>query len=151
MTANSEKTSSGVLKASETVSFSGITAEVMMGGEEAPFTVMRMTVEKGQGGPRHRSVTEDKVFHVISGRLAFLCGDEIATVAQGEVIHIPRDTQHSFRAIGEDAVMLLVSSPARHDRFFKDMDALPTPHDQADVMAVCERHMQVITGGVIEG
>lgn len=149
MTATDEKTWVGVLKTDDTASFSGITAEVMMGGGHAPFTVMRMIVAAGEGAPRHRSVTEDKVFHVTSGRLKFLCGDEIATVAAGEVVHVPRDTEHSFKAIGEDAIMLLVSNPARHDQFFKDMDALPTPHEQADVMAVCERHGQVITGAVV--
>jgi quercetin dioxygenase-like cupin family protein len=150
MTTTDQQESAGVLASQEALSFSGITAEVLLGGKDAPFTVMRMVVSTDQGSPRHRSIMEDKIFHIISGRLKFLCGEETTEVGRGEVVHVPRDTEHSFRAMGEDAVMLLVSNPARHDRFFKDMSALCTPHDQADVIAVCERHGQAITGGVID-
>ncbi|SMF56254.1 hypothetical protein SAMN02982989_0146 [Xaviernesmea oryzae] len=45
--------------------------------------------------------------------------------------------------------MTLVSTPARHDRFFQTMDALPVPHDLNDVQAVCETFGQAIVGLVV--
>jgi len=45
--------------------------------------------------------------------------------------------------------MTLISTPARHDRFFEAMDALPVPHEPEQVQAVCERFGQAIVGPLV--
>ncbi|MGB3469290.1 MAG: cupin domain-containing protein [Erythrobacter sp.] len=129
--------------------FSGIGADILLGGEKAPMTVMHLAVADGQGSPRHRSLEEDKVFHVASGSMVFLVGDEIFAAEAGDIIYVSRGIEHSFCATHGEATLLLVSTPSRHDRFFADMGALPVPHDPQEVQDVCERHAQVITGALV--
>lgn len=64
---------SGVLSSHATARF-GIDAEILLGGEAAPMTVMAMTVQPDQGAPAHISFEEDKVFCISEGRLLFLIG-----------------------------------------------------------------------------
>lgn len=140
----------GKLVADGSATFSGIDATILMGGPDAVFTVMEMTVAPGEGSPRHISVDEDKVFLVRSGELAFLVGEDVFHAESGETVSVPRGLQHSFRAMRGPASMTLVATPARHDRFFRSMDALPLPHDGKDVQAVCREFGQIITGPVVE-
>ena len=140
----------GRLSATGRASFSGITAGILLGGEQASMTVMEMTVGVGAGAPAHVSTDEDKVFRITEGRLLFLVGDDRITVSPGDTVFVPKAITHSFAALDDaSAGMVLVSTPARHDRFFQDMDALPLPHDPADVEAVCKRHGQIIVGPVV--
>lgn len=129
--------------------FSGIGADVLLGGENAPMTVMHLAVTDGQGSPRHKSLEEDKVFHVASGSMVFLVGDKIFAAEAGDIIYVSRGLEHSFCATHGEATLVLFSTPSRHDRFFADMGALPVPHDPQEVQEVCERHAQVITGAVV--
>jgi quercetin dioxygenase-like cupin family protein len=141
--------SSGVLFSNATARFSGIEAEILLGGEAAPFTVIAMTVQQEQGAPAHISFEEDKVFCVSEGRLLFLIDEQKVEVRAGDRLFVAKGATHGFSALGGVARMMLVSTPARHDRFFQAMDALPVPHDLKDVQAVCERFGQAIVGPVV--
>lgn len=58
---------------------------------------------------------------------------------------VARGTPHGFQNSGADtAQLILVSTPAGHDAFFKDMAALPVPHQLPDVAEVCRKHKQEI-------
>lgn len=140
---------SGLLAPTATAVFSGIRAEVLLGGEHAPMTAMRMTVQPGQGAPQHISHEEDKLFQILVGRLLFVIDEQRIEVGAGEVMFVPRGAVHGFAAPHGEALMLLVATPARHDRFFLAMDALPLPHDMAQVAQVCQRFGQSIVGPVI--
>jgi len=129
--------------------FSGIEAEILLGGEQAPMTVMLMTVAPGQGAPAHISKEEDKVFCITVGRLLFLADTRKFDASAGDRVFVGRGVTHGFSALVGPAQMTLVSTPARHDRFFQAMDALPTPHDLKDVQAVCERFGQAIVGPLV--
>jgi quercetin dioxygenase-like cupin family protein len=141
--------SSGVLSSHTTARFSGIEAEILLGGEAAPMTVMAMTVQQGQGAPTHISFEEDKVFCVSEGRLLFLIAEQKIEVTAGDRVFVAKGVTHGFFALGGRARMTFVSTPARHDRFFQAMDALPLPHVLNDVKAVCETFGQVIVGPVV--
>lgn len=141
--------SSGVLSAGATAHFSGIDAEILLGGEAPPMTIMSMTVQRDQGAPAHKSFDEDKVFCVDDGRLLFLIDMRKVEVKVGDRLFVAKGTTHSFSALGGVARMTLVSAPARHDRFFQAMDALPVPHDLDQVRAVCERFGQAIVGPMV--
>lgn len=140
---------SGKLTAASVAVFSGIEARILLGGEQAPMTVMAMQVAPAQGAPAHISPAEDKLFHVASGALSFLIGEDRVRVSAGDHLFVARGMIHGFVAVGEEAAHLtLVSTPARHDRFFLAMSALPTPHDVAQVEEICRRFEQVIVGPV---
>lgn len=141
---------SGKLTAGKSATFSGIRADILMGGETAPMTVMAMTVAPDQGAPDHISHKEDKVFQIMEGHLIFSVGRDKVKASPGERIFVSRGVAHSFSALnGEEALMTLVSIPAKHDRFFAAMGALKVPHDMSEVQAVCDRFDQSIVGPVV--
>jgi quercetin dioxygenase-like cupin family protein len=141
--------SSGVLSSHASARFSGIDAEILLGGEAAPMTVMAMTVQPDQGAPAHISFEEDKVFCISEGDLLFLIDVQKIQVKAGDRLFVAKGVTHSFSAMGGVARMMLVSTPARHDRFFQAMDALPVPHDLNHVQAVCDMFGQAIVGPVV--
>ncbi len=146
-----DNTPAGRLTIGATARFSGIEAGILLGGEAAPLTVMRMLVTQGQGAPLHISHEEDKLFRILRGTLLFVIGEDRITATEGDTLFVPRGTVHGFSADGGPAEMLLVSTPARHDRFFQAMDALPVPHRMEDVAQVCQRFAQSIVGLVVAG
>jgi quercetin dioxygenase-like cupin family protein len=136
------------LKATAQTCFSGITADILLGGE-APMTVMNMAVEPNLGAPAHISFEEDKVFVVTQGRFEFLLGDARIWVEAGDRVFVPKGAIHSFRADRGTAYMTLVSTPARHDRFFHAINALPEPRTPEDVAAVCTQFAQQMRGPIV--
>ncbi len=145
-----KRAAAGRLSVNAVASFAGITAEILLGGDQAPMTVMSMTITPGQGAPAHISFSEDKVFVIIDGRLAFLVNEDRFTASAGEHIFVARGVTHSFSALdGIPARMTLVATPARHDRFFLAMSDLPMPHNPDAVQRVCAQFDQAITGPVV--
>jgi len=145
------KNLNGKCKLLGTVDFSGIKADIILGGVNSPMTVMVLTAEDGSGAPAHISHGEDKVFLINEGQMTFLIGDKKITADAGESIFVSKGTIHSFSAIvGNVARVTLVSTPGRHDQFFQAMSDLPTPHRMEDVSSICERFGQTIVGPVVE-
>ncbi|WP_417711839.1 cupin domain-containing protein [Roseibium aggregatum] len=141
---------SGALSPVSKASFSGIDADILLGGDKAPFTVLDMTVAPGTGAPAHISFREEKVFHVAEGALLFLVGEERITVESGEHVYVAQGVPHGFSALGESpARMTLVSTPAHHERFFHALSEMTVPHDPQQVEAVCAAFDQAIIGPVI--
>ncbi len=142
---------SGLLTSQGQACFSGITADSLLGGGDAPCTVMAMTVETGLGAPAHISFDEDKVFHVTDGALLFLIGEDRVRGEAGDHILVTKGVTHGFSALGEGpARMTLVSTPSRHDGFFRALSDLSVSHDPGEVAAVCERFHQAIVGPVVQ-
>lgn len=131
--------------------FSGIKADILLGGENAPMTVMDLTVEPSLGAPAHISKNEDKVFFVKEGCFVFLVGTQKTEATAGDTIFVSKGTVHSFSALNQTCGrMTLVSTPGLHDQFFVAMSDLPTPHSEDQVQSVCNRFGQAIVGPVIE-
>ncbi|WP_183030098.1 cupin domain-containing protein [Altericroceibacterium spongiae] len=140
----------GLLATCGTADFSGIHAEILLGGEAAPLTAMALTVAPALGAPAHISFTEDKLFTVTRGHLLFLVGNDRFLAECGASVFVPQGDVHSFSALDGSACMMLVATPARHDRFFQAMGSLPLPHRPEEVQAVCERYEQAIVGPVVQ-
>ncbi|QEW20065.1 Cupin domain protein [Marinibacterium anthonyi] len=140
----------GKLRATDIARFSGIEAAILMGGADAPFSVMEMVVAPGLGAPAHVSPREDKVFHVTDGGFLFLVGEARITAGPGDHLFVGKGQVHGFSARGDGpGRMTLVSTPALHDRFFRALSALDLPHDPAKVAAVCAACDQRIVGPVV--
>ena len=84
------------------------------------------------------------------GAFLFLVGEDRITVEAGEHVYVAQGVPHGFSAIGEGpARMTLVSTPARHERFFQALSELTVPHDPQEVEAVCAAFDQAIVGPVV--
>lgn len=138
----------GITTRFETTDFAGITARIV-NDPESPFTVLDMTIKPGFGAPAHISPTEDKLFIVIEGQLKYLVGDRIETAGPGARIQVPKGVTHGFTNTGTgDARHILVSTPRRHEEFFRDLDRIPIPREQhMDMLpAIAARNEQMIVG-----
>ncbi|VVE61065.1 cupin [Pandoraea anapnoica] len=134
----------------DVVSFANMDVRLIAGvrdHDERDLTLMDMTVNPQGGAPMHRSLDEEKTFVMTHGRLRFTVGDTTRDVVAGDTVNVAKGDVHGF--VNEQVMlarMLLVSTPARHDAFFRAMAALPVPHDPQAVREVCETFRQEIVG-----
>jgi quercetin dioxygenase-like cupin family protein len=128
---------------SDLVVLNGIHACLRAGARSAPYTCIEMHIQPAGGAPLHRSLDEDKTFILLSGELTFRFADGEHTFSPGQQIVVKRGDAHGFANLQQHvAHMLLISSPAKHDDFFRAMAALSLPHDSADVHRVCQEFGQ---------
>lgn len=71
-----------------------------------------VTKPVGEGPPLHNHPNEEQFTLILEGKLHFILGDEDRIVERGDLIHIPRFTDHRSRAIDGPAVFFTVKSPA---------------------------------------
>jgi quercetin dioxygenase-like cupin family protein len=138
----------GITTEFETTEFAGITTKIV-NPYPNPFTVLDMTITPGFGAPAHISSTEDKLFIVIEGQLKYLIGDKTETVGPGARVIVPRGVIHGFTNIGPgDARHILVSTPRRHEEFYRDLHTIS--HSRAQhrdqLPAIAQRHYQEMVG-----
>src|SRR5881296_2099386 len=65
-----------------------------------------------EGPPLHMHPNEEQFTLVLEGKLHFVLGDEERICERGDLIHIPRFTNHRSRAIGGPAVFFTVKKTA---------------------------------------
>lgn len=61
------------------------------------LTVAQFVNPAGFAPPLHRHLVEDEMFHVLSGRAVFRCGEVSLTAGPGDFVLLPRGLPHSFR------------------------------------------------------
>ena len=138
----------GITTEFEQTDFAGISAKIINPGT-SPFTVLDMRVKPGFGAPAHVSASEDKLFIVLEGTLKYLIGEKTEVVEPGARVQVPKGIVHGFTNVGPvDARHILVSTPRRHEEFFRDLNNIPEPREQhMDLLAgIAERHDQAIVG-----
>jgi quercetin dioxygenase-like cupin family protein len=77
-------------------------------GRGPRLAVVEYTTRAGEEPPDHTHGTEDEIFYVLKGDLAFRCGDETFELADGGFIFLPRNIEHGYRIRSEKEVKLLV-------------------------------------------
>ena len=121
----------------ETTEFAAITTGII-NPYLSRFTILGMTIKPGAGAPAHISATEDKLFILIGGQLKYLIGDRTAVAGPGARVQVTRGTVRGFTNVGDaDACHILVSTPRRHEEFFRDLHDIPDPR---------EEHMDLLPG-----
>jgi quercetin dioxygenase-like cupin family protein len=134
----------------DVVSFANMDVRLVAGVQddhERDLTILDMTVNPKGGAPLHRSLDEEKTFVLTQGALQFTVGDTTREVVVGDTVNVAKGDLHGFmNATDAPARMLLVSTPARHDAFFRAMAALPVPHDPQAVRDICRTYRQEIVG-----
>lgn len=93
----------------------GAKMAVMVGrADGAPhFSIRQFEVEPGGHTPRHAHDYEHEVY-VISGAGTVLLGGEDRPIRGGDVIYVPADAEHQFRA-GAEPLRFLCAIPAERN------------------------------------
>ena len=63
-----------------------------------------VTKPEGEGPPLHNHPNEEQFTLILEGKLHYILGDEDRIVERGDLIHIPRFTDHRSRAVGGPAI-----------------------------------------------
>ena len=71
-----------------------------------------VTKPEGEGPPLHMHPNEEQFTLILDGRLHYILGEEDKVVERGDLIHIPRRTNHRSRAVGGEAIFFTVKFPA---------------------------------------
>ena len=138
----------GITTDFEQTDFAGITAKVI-NPDPSPFTILDMRIKPGFGAPAHISASEDKLFVVLEGTLKYLIGDRTEIVGPGTRVQVPKGIVHGFTNVGtSDARHILVSTPRRHEEFFRDLNNIPEPREEHMhlLSGIAERNAQKIVG-----
>jgi quercetin dioxygenase-like cupin family protein len=138
----------GITTQFEQAKTTGITATIL-NENTSPFTILDMKIKPGFGAPAHISPTEDKLFIVLEGTLKFLVGDKTEVVEPGARVQVPKGMVHGFTNVGSgNARQILVSTPRRHEEFFRDLHNIPEPREQNLHLLpeIAERNAQSIVG-----
>ena len=87
-----------------------VKAGEIVGGPRLAF--VEYTTRAGEEPPDHTHGTEDEIFYVLKGELAFRCGDETFEVTDGGFIFLPRGIEHGYRIRSKgDVHLLVITSP----------------------------------------
>jgi mannose-6-phosphate isomerase-like protein (cupin superfamily) len=72
------------------------------------YSLFEMETPPFGGQPPHTQRYEDESFYVLSGRYAFVLGDEEVELGPGGYMFVPRGTPHSFTNAGPTTARMLV-------------------------------------------
>ncbi len=94
----------------------GATMAVMVGrADRAPnFALRQFEVAPGGNTPRHSHDYEHEVY-VVSGSGTVLLEGEYRPVRGGDVIYVPADEEHQFRASADESLRFLCIVPMSRD------------------------------------
>lgn len=70
--------------------------------------VTEYTTRKGEEPPSHTHQTEDEMFYVLEGAIAFRCGEASFELEKGGFIFLPCGIEHSYTILSEEPVRLIV-------------------------------------------
>ncbi len=79
-----------------------------------------VTKPEGEGPPLHMHPNEEQWTLILEGELHYVLGDEEKIVGPGDLIHIPRFTNHRSRSINGPATFFTVKSPAGDGQLDQD-------------------------------
>jgi quercetin dioxygenase-like cupin family protein len=138
----------GITTQFEQTDFAGISTRII-NSDTSPFTILDMKIKRGFGAPAHISKSEDKLFVVLDGTQKYLISDRTEIVGPGARVQVPKGIVHGFTNVGAgDARHILISTPRRHEEFFRDLHNIPEPREKHMHLlpGIAERHDQMIVG-----
>ena len=75
---------------------------VVRAAEPGQPVIIEATVAPGGGAPLHVHTDLDDSFYLVSGRLAFRCGEQSFAVEPGAYVALPHGVPHTFRVVGDE-------------------------------------------------
>ena len=86
------------------------------------YTILGITLEKGQGAPMHIHKREDEVFYILEGTCTFGLGDEVVTAEAGTTVILKKGLAHFFRNDSSTPMKALITAiPGGLDRYFEEV------------------------------
>lgn len=106
------------------------------------FSLIEQNNNPGVGIPPHVHENEDEVFHVLTGKVEMMVGEESTTLSAGDMIFCPRGVPHSWKVVGEDKARAMLSIfPAGLEGMFEELSKLPAgPPDLEKVGKICGKY-----------
>lgn len=105
--------------------------------------VLEYETKKGEEPPSHTHPTEDEMFYVLEGTIAFQCGEKTFDLEKGGFVFLPAGIEHGYTIHTDDSVRLLVITAPRLENknggwkgFVADMESgqgeliTKPPHDE---------------------
>jgi quercetin dioxygenase-like cupin family protein len=91
--------------------------------------VFETVTAPGEGPPLHVHPEMDEAIYVLEGRYRFKLEDDVAEVAPGAFVFVPRGVVHTWQCIGEEpGRFLVIVTPGGFERLFERF------HEVADTM-----------------
>jgi quercetin dioxygenase-like cupin family protein len=89
------------------------------------------------GAPWHVHSREDECFYVLEGTLTVHCGAETFTAGPRSFVFLPRGVPHAWDVAGDEATLLIITTPGGFEAFLRDLHAaaLPLSDEAADRIA----------------
>lgn len=69
------------------------------------------------GAPLHVHTREDEYFYVVEGTITVRCGDAVFEAGPRAFVFLPRGIPHSWDVVGEEATLLMMTTPAMLTEF----------------------------------
>lgn len=90
---------------------SGTSMQVLIGpGDASNFVMRRFIMEPDGGMPNHTNIVEHEQF-VLRGRAKVGIGEVVYEVKRGDVVFIPKDIPHWYKAEGDEPFEFLCVVP----------------------------------------
>src|SRR5262245_4013132 len=91
------------------------------------YCLLELSLAPGMPVPRHTHTREDEAYHVLSGELEVVVGDQVFLLRTGDTLLAPRDIPHPLRnSGGTENHYLIMFSPSGFEEFLK-ATAVPAP------------------------
>jgi len=128
----------------EAIQLGGEVNRILAGGDRTGerLAVVVHEARRGWSPPWHRQPLDDETFYVLEGTLTFWAEHPDAPwerAVAGTLVFLPRGVPHAFRVESETARWLTISTPAGHERFYREAGEaavagpLPEPDSPMDI------------------
>lgn len=112
------------------------------------YAVHEQWITPAGNPPPHQHRHEDEAFLVLAGSIDVTVGDTTVALGPGGFAFGPRGVPHTYAVTSETAHLLVISSPAGAERFFRAVGQVaasldlpePAAPDVATVVATAARH-----------
>lgn len=81
----------------------------------AGAAVFEYTTRAGEEPPSHSHQTEDEIFYVLEGEIAFHCDGKTFDATAGGFVYLPKGLEHGYTIKGQGDVRLLAITCPRRD------------------------------------
>jgi mannose-6-phosphate isomerase-like protein (cupin superfamily) len=87
------------------------------------------------GAPLHVHTREDEYFYVVEGTISVRLGDKQFEAGARSFVFLPRNVPHEWDVVGEEATLLMMTTPAGLDEFLGEYHAVSTKPERDAVAA----------------
>lgn len=99
-----------------------ITCKVAGSQTADSFSMLLISLKKGQGARLHIHQREDEVFYILEGTCTFGIGDEVITAKAGTTVYLKKGLPHFFRNDDEALMKAIITAvPGGLDRYFEEV------------------------------